>query len=168
MRRISATLLLGLACLFAAACSPAITYPPEKGVLTSRASPGEPVPTLMAYAIEYAHDQWGWEEDFAINLPAGTPAWVYEKVIKRIGGGHPLEHPGEPAYHVTRVSSQGNTGMVDLFYPKPDGDYGYATLTFELQLIGGYEHSATRIWQTREQPPAPNYPDAVAGASSET
>jgi hypothetical protein len=168
MRRISATLCLGLGCLLATACSPAITYPPEEGVVSSRAAPGEPVPTLMADAIEYAHDQWGEGENFAINLPAGTPPWVYKKVIKRIGAGHPMEDPDEPAYHVTRVSSQGNTGMVDLFYPKPDGDYGYVTLTFRLQPIGGYRHMTTRTWHTGDEPPPPNYPDVVAGASPET
>ena len=167
MRRISATLLLAFGCLVAAACSPAITYPSEEGVMASRSSPGEPVPTLMAYAIEYAHDQWGEGEDFAINLPAGTPAWVYDKVMKRVGAGHPMQDPGEPAYHVTRVSSQGNTGMVDLFFPKPNGDFGYVTLTFEMQLIGGYQHRTTRSWQTGDQPPPPSYPDAVAGTTPE-
>lgn len=167
MERISAALLLGLGCLAAAACAPAITYPSEEGVMTSRASPGEPVPTLMAYAIEYAHDQWGEGEDFAINLPAGTPAWVYGRVAKRIGAGHPMTDPDEPAYHVTRVSSQGGTGKVDLLYPKPGGAYGYVTLTFKMQLIGGYRHETTRSWQTSDRPPPPNYPGAVADAAPE-
>ena len=73
MRRTSTTVLLALSGLFATACAPAITYPPEEGVLTSRPAADEPVPTLMAKAIEYAHAEWGEEGDPAINLPPGTP-----------------------------------------------------------------------------------------------
>jgi hypothetical protein len=149
------------------ACAPAITYPPEEGVMTSRSAADEPVPTLMARAIEYAHAEWGDEGGLAINLPAGTPRSVYDKVIKRLGAGHPMQDPEEPAYHVTRVSSQANEALVDLFYPKPDGSYGFVTLTFHMQLVGGYQHRLTRVWQTGDQPPPPSYPEAVAGTSPE-
>ncbi|MHC4967231.1 MAG: hypothetical protein ACYTF4_01290 [Planctomycetota bacterium] len=167
MRRTLTTVLLALSGLLTTACAPAITYPLEEGVMTSRSAANEPVPTLMAKAIEYAHTEWGEEGDPAINLPPGTPPGVYDKVIKRLGVGHPLEDPDEPAYHVTRVSSQGNEALIDLFHPKPDGTYGYVTLTFRLQLIGGYQHRTTRTWQTGDQPPPPAYPETVVGTSPE-
>jgi hypothetical protein len=165
MRRTSTTVLLALSGLLATACAPAITYPLEEGVMTSRSAANEPVPTLMAKSIEYAHTEWGEEGDLAINLPPGTPPAVYNKVIKRLGAGHPMQDPDEPAYHVTRVSSQGHEALIDLFYPKPDGTYGYVTLTFRLQLIGGYQHHTTRTWHTGDQPPPPAYPETVVGTS---
>ena len=167
MRRTSTTVLLALSGFFATACAPAITYPPEEGVVMSRSAASEPVPTLMAKAIEYAHDQWGDGGEIAINLPAGTPIAVYDKVFKRLGTGHPMEDPNEPAYHVTRVSSQASEAIIDLFYPKPGGTYGFVTLTFRMQLVGGYQRSITRVWQIGDQPPPPAYPEVVAGTSPE-
>ena len=167
MRRIPHLVLLGLSGLVATACAPAITYPPEEGVMTSQSAASEPVPTLMAKAIEYAHDQWGDGGEIAINLPAGTPVSVYDKVIERLGTGHPMEDPNEPAYHVTRVSSQASEALVDLFYPKSGSTYGFVTLTFRMQLVGGYQHSITRVWHIGDQPPPPAYPEVVAGTTPE-
>jgi hypothetical protein len=167
MRRIPHLVLLGLSGLVATACAPAITYPLEEGVLTSRSAADEPVPTLMAKAIEYAHDEWGDGGEITINLPAGTPVSVYDKVFKRLGTGRPMEDPNEPAYHVTRVSSQASEAIIDLFYPKPGGTYGFVTLTFQMHFVGGYQHEATRIWHTGDQPPPPAYPEVVAGTTPE-
>ncbi|MHC4990839.1 MAG: hypothetical protein ACYTGC_07640 [Planctomycetota bacterium] len=167
MRRIPHLVLLGLAGLVATACAPAITYPPEEGVLSSRSAPDEPVPTLMARAIEYAHGEWGGDGEIVINLPAGTPVSTYDKVLKRLGSGRPMEDPDEPAYHVTRVSSQASEAVIDLFYPQPDGSYTFVTLTFQMQLIGGYQHHMTRTWDTGDQPPPPSYPEVIAGTTPE-
>jgi hypothetical protein len=78
-----------------------------------------------------------------------------------------MEDPDEPAYHVTRVSSQASEAVIDLFYPKPDGSYKFVTLTFQMQLIGGYQHYMTRTWDTGDQPPPPSYPEVVAGTTPE-
>jgi hypothetical protein len=167
MKRISPRVLLGLSSLFATACSPAITYPPEQGVMTSSTAATEPVPTLMAEAIEFAYDRWGDGGEFAINLPPGTAPEVYDKVIQRLGGGRPMQDPDEPAYHVTRVSSQGFEATVDLFYPKPDGAHQFVTMTFHREMVGGWQHQHTRAWQTGDQPPPPAYAEALAGTSPE-
>ncbi len=167
MRRISFAVLLGLSSLVAAACAPAITYPAEEGVLSSSSAANEPVPSLMAHAIRYAYGHWGDDEPIAINLPPGTPPSLYDKVIKLLGTGHPWQDPDERAYHVTRVSSQMSDAMVDLFYPKPDGTHQFVTLTFRLQLVGGWQHRMTRAWHTGDQPPPPAYPEAVAGTTPE-
>jgi hypothetical protein len=167
MRRISHAVLLGLSCLAATACAPAITFPAEEGIMSSSSAPNEPVPTLMAKAIKYAYGQWGEGGDLVINLPPGTPLMTYDKVIDHVGAGHPMKDAGQPAYHVTRVSSQVSEARVDLFYPKPDGTHQFVTLTFHMQLVGGWQHKGTRAWDTGEQPPPPNYPEAVAGTSPE-
>jgi hypothetical protein len=160
-------MLLGLSGLIATACAPAVTYPPEEGVMTSTTLANEPVPTLMADAIEFAHGRWGEGGKIAVNLPPGTPLRVYDKVITRLGTGHPMEDPNEPAYHVTRVTSQGFEAKVDLFYPKPDGTYEFVTLTFHREMVGGWQHRNTRVWQTGDEAPPPAYPEAVAGTSPE-
>jgi hypothetical protein len=165
MKRTSQTAMLGLVGLMVTACAPAITYPPEEGVLTSNAVPAEPVPLLMAKAIELTHTRHGQGDDFAVNLPPGTPPDIYDRVIRRIGAGHPMRDPDEPAYHVTRVASQGFEATVDLFYPKPDGTYGFATLSFHREVVGGWRHEHTRVWQTGDQPPPPSYTEVVTGAA---
>jgi hypothetical protein len=121
----------------------------------------------MAEALEYAYGQWGNEGDLAINLPPGTPPGTYDKIIKRMGNGHPMRDPDELAFHVTRVSSQGVEAQIDLFYPKPNGAYQFVTMTFHREMVGGWKHRQTRTWQTGDRPPPPSYPEAVAGTSPE-
>jgi hypothetical protein len=167
MKRTLHAVLLGLGTLLAGACAPAITYPAEEGVMSSSSAANAPVPTLMAHAIHYAYGHWGDGGPLAINLPPGTPPSVYDRVIKLLGTGHPQEDPDDPAYHVTRVSSQMSDAMVDLFFPKPDGTYQFVTLTFHLELVGGWQHRMTRAWDTGDQPPPPGYPAAVAEAAAD-
>lgn len=148
------------------ACAPIATYPPEKGIINPSAATNEPIPTLMAEGIRYAYARWGDEDDFGINLPPGTPPQIYEKVIRRVGAGHPMEDPDEPAYHVTQVLARGLEGNVDLFYPTADGSYRLVTLTFRRHGLQGYRHERTKVWRTGEEPPPPHYTREEATASA--
>ena len=149
--------IAGLATLSLGACAPLATYPPTMRTVNPEAAVNEPIPTLIVEAIEYAHTLHGEVSDIAVNLPAGTSTRLYEKVIARLGGGHPMTDPDEPAYHVTEVRSQGLKGKVDLFFPRDDGTYAFVTLTFRRDLIRGYVHENTRWWDTGDQPPGPGY-----------
>jgi hypothetical protein len=79
-----------------------------------------------------------------------------------------MHDPNEPAYHVTRVTSQGVEASVDLFYPKRDGTHQFVTMTFHREMVGGWRYQRTRAWQTGDQPPPPAYPEAVAGTEPES
>ena len=58
------------------------TYPPIEGSFELSGPSTEPIPSLMEASIRYVHDKFGGEgDDYAINLPAGTPAKVYDLVI---------------------------------------------------------------------------------------
>ncbi len=140
-----------------AACSPWTTYPRMEGTVHVGGSTAEPVPTLIAEAIAFAYTRYGTgEPDFAISLPAGTPSAVYDHVIDHLGGGHPVQDPDEPTYYISKVMVRGLEGKVDLFYPKPDGSYQIATISFHRDLIRGYEHTGTRRWRTGDEPPPPH------------
>ncbi len=147
------------------ACAPVATFPREQGTINPSARLNEPIPTLMAESIKYAWSRYGNEEEIAINLPPGTPPAVYDKVIRRIGAGRPMEIPDEPAYHVTRVLARGLEGHVDLFYPTEAGGYEMVTLTFRRDVLGSYRHEHTRVWRIGEEPPGPNYPTQTAAAN---
>lgn len=156
MRTAIVSVLAGLA---ACGCAPFATYPPDEGSLADSRSDVEPVPTVMAKAIRYAHDANGGSGDnFAYNLPPGTRPKVYALVEERLGGaGHPQASHDEMAYHVSKVRIRGRWAMVDVFYPKADGSYQFATVTMLGDVWAGYSVRETRLWRTGDEPPSPSY-----------
>lgn len=144
-------------------CAPWATYPPDEGGLDLSGPRTEPVPTLMIQAVLFMDSRYGTGDDFAINLPPGTPSKVYEWVIRRVGSGHPMEDPQERAYHVTKVRVRGLKAQVDVFYPKRPGEYQFATLSFQGDMIRGYELEGTRLWHTGDLPPPPGHVAQPAG-----
>ncbi len=154
-------LLPPLLALAMGSCAPVVTYPPDNGAADlSTPAAHEPIPTLMSVSIRYAYARYGNEDDFAINLPPGTTASIYEKVIQKVGAGHPMQDPDESAYHITKVMVRGLDGKVDMFYPREDGTYQFVTFTFKRNPFQGYVHESTRVWKTGDQPPPPNYTGA--------
>ncbi len=156
MRTALFSVLAGLA---ACGCAPFATYPPDEGSLTESRSDLEPVPTVMAKAINHAHQENGGSGDnFAYNLPPGTRPDVYALVEERLGGaGHPQASVDELAYHVSKVRIRGRWAMVDVFYPKADGSYQFATVTLLGDVWVGYHVENTRLWETGDEPPSPSY-----------
>ncbi len=167
MKNHAIAVIAGLSTLSLGACTPLATYPASTGPVNPQAVVNEPIPTLIVETIDYAHTLHGQGSDFAINLPAGTSPRLYERVIARLGGGHPMLDPDEPAYHVTEVRSKGLMGSVDLFFPMDDGSYAFVTITFRRDLIHGYVHESTRWWDTGDQPPGPGYAAAPKPAADE-
>ena len=148
---------LGLAVATLSACSPVATYPSDSRALTQTAAVREPVPTLMAEAINYACATYDPDGDPAINLPAGTSMKLYDRVIAHLGSGHPQVNPDEPAISITKVRSRGFVGSIDLFIPTIDGSHSFATLTFRRDAFNGYRYVRTKWWDIAETPPAVNY-----------
>ena len=57
---------------------------------------------------------------------------------------------------------RGRNVTVDVFYPRPEGGYQFATISFQGDLVRGFQHERTRPWQTLDVPPGPNYLAASA------
>ena len=112
-------LVLALAVVVLEGCSPWATYPPvETRAAQALASPTfEPVPTLMAMAIEYTLAEYLPGKDLPINLPQGADRRVYDAVFARLKG-EPLQRPmmqiGEPAIHVKEVRTRAFDVQVDV------------------------------------------------------
>ena len=155
-----AALIVGLVIVVATGCSPWATYPPVeiKPAKQLTRESWEPVPTVMAVAVQYARDTYTKDQDLAINLPEGTPALVYDKVIAKVGEGRPLRNAGEPAIHIKEVRTRGFDAQVDLVYARPDGMHQLVTLTLNRTVFQSWRVVNARPWQLRDfTPPAPNY-----------
>jgi hypothetical protein len=154
MRHIPLAVALGAAGLLAA-CTPLATYPPDSRAANPKAVVNEPIPTIMAETVLYCNAKYPVGGDPAICLPAGSSTKLYDRVIRLLGQGHPMTDPDEPAYHITEVRSRGLKAEVDVFVPRADGTYRYATMTFRAEPFEGYAHAATRWWKTGDQPAQP-------------
>ncbi len=152
------TMSLGLAAATLSACTTLATYPSDsRAELSPEANVNEPIPKLIAAAIDYAGSTEGSVGDPAINLPDGSGMRLYEQVIGRLGRGHAQIDPDEPAYSITKVRARGLEGEVDLFIPNVDGSYSFATLTFRRNPFAEFRHTRTRWWSLAEQPPGINH-----------
>ncbi len=157
MRAIRFLAILVLVVLLVGGCSRWATHPPLEGTGPSGGTIAEPIPSLMADAIRFAHSHYRGHDEVIINLPEGTPAAVYEMVTDRLGRGRPMMASSERAYHVTEVRVRGLDAQVDLLSPRKDGYYHFVTISFRQDLLRGYQVAHTRLWRIREEPPAPNY-----------
>ena len=156
MRNIHSAAILGLAAVSLTACSPVATFPSDTRALDRDSVASEPVPTLIAEAVNYASAMYDSDGDPAINLPTGTSMVLYARVIDRLGDGHPQLDPDEPAFSIVKVRARGSDGEVDLFIPNIDGSHSFATLTFHRDFAK-YTHVRTKWWDTGELPPPVNY-----------
>ncbi len=156
MRNIHSAAILGLAAVSLTACSLVATFPSDTRALDRDSVASEPVPTLIAEAVNYASAMYDSDGDPAINLPAGTSMVLYARVIDRLGDGHPQLDPDEPAFSIVKVRARGSDGEVDLFIPNIDGSHSFATLTFHRDFAK-YTHVRTKWWDTGELPPPVNY-----------
>lgn len=151
--------------IFLIGCSPSGTYPPVEITGKLIKPTHEPIPTLMAVAIRYARENYGKDQDLAINLPAGTTAEAYETVFKKVGGGRPMMDSGEKAIHIQEVRSRNFNAQVDLIYPRADGLNQLVTLTLHRGMLEKYRVERARAWQIRDvEAPEPSYVPTAAKA----
>ncbi len=143
-------------------CSRWATHPPLEGTGPSGQTIAEPIPSLMADAIRFAHNHYRGHDELIINLPEGTPAAVYEMVTDRLGSGRPMMASSERAYHVPEVRVRGLDAQVDLLSPRKDGYYYFVTISFRQDLLRGYRVASTRLWRIREEPPSPHFTSPAA------
>ncbi len=149
-------LAIALICL-ATACAPYATYPPIDGAVGLDNPVYEPVPTLMADALRYAHDRYGTgHADFAINLPPGTPAKVYDMVIKKLAAGHPMTDSSEWGYHLIELRSRGFSAEADMVIPRSGAPHALITLHLEKEF-NNYTISTAKVWNLPTTVPRPHY-----------
>jgi len=138
-------------------CHTLSTYPPVSGVDELVRPSSAPIPSLMAEAIAFSHQRYGPDKPLRINLPKGTPAAVYEQVIRKIGEGEPLREAGKPAYHVTEVRIRGFDAEVDIFHPRTEYEHELVTIRFRRGLFEPFHVKSTRQWRIRVDVPEPHY-----------
>lgn len=156
MRTTTIAMTLGFTAVTFTACSPVATFPSDTRPVARDEVANEPIPTLIAEALDYACSMYEPDGDPAINLPAGTGMVMYRRVINRLGDGHPQFTPDEPAFSIVKVRVRGTEAEVDMFIPNVDGSHSLATLTFH-RGVREYNHVRTKWWNTGELPPPVNY-----------
>jgi len=141
-------------------CSEWSTYPTvevKAGTVLAR-SESRSVVDVMAASIEYTQDNLVKGQDLAINLPKGTPAEAYDKVIAKLGDGRVMLNDADEAIHVQEVRTRGMNAEVDLIFPRADGLNQLVTLRLERTLFEMYSVKDYKFWQLRSvATPAANY-----------
>ena len=153
------TLLLLTAILFLG-CTPVATYPPVENdtALTFSNSTNEPVPTIMAKVVSYAHEHFGGMDIVVFNLPEGVSKETYNIVSDKLGGAIPMTSPNEIAYHLTELRVRGFSADADVIFPSTTGGYEMATVHLESSLVSPWKVIRNRVWLIpTNKAPVPNY-----------
>jgi hypothetical protein len=159
--RFASALIIALPIALLTGCSPWATYPPvESKTAQALTKPTfEPVPTVMAVAIDYARDNYTPGKELPINLPDGADWEVYDKVFTKLAhGGTPMTKRGEPALCIQEVRTRAFEAQVDVVYPRADGLNQLVTLSLEREVFKDWRVKSARPWQIRNvEMPDPHY-----------
>jgi len=145
-----------LAAATIAGCAPFATYPPVEGSTAINNPSYEPVPSIIADAVRYTHNRYGDDREYAINLPANTPAKVYDKVLEKLGESTPMTSPDEWAYHVVAIRSRGLNAEADVVFPRDNAPPAMVTLHLRKNL-SSYSVQSAKVWNYPVDLPAPNW-----------
>ncbi|HIB00498.1 MAG TPA: hypothetical protein EYO31_01035 [Phycisphaerales bacterium] len=165
------TLLIFTVLLFSS-CTPVATYPPVENdtALTFSNSANEPVPTIMAVVISYAHEHFGGMDTVVFNLPEGVGHETYNIVAEKLGGAIPMTSPNEIAYHLTELRVRGFTADADIIFPSASGRYELATVRVGSSLVSPWRVTRDRVWLIpSSEAPAPGYSvETIVGAEADS
>lgn len=161
--RIARTLLgsvLATAALAAAGCAPTATYPRIEGSVAISNPRLAPLPELMADAIEAVRGDVATEGGarIAFNLPANTPAAVWNEVARRVDGGVPATDADIAVAHVLQVRLQMGQAEVDVVVEPATGDAGgvpgLVTLSMQQKAFRDWTITRRRDWRVPVEVPA--------------
>jgi len=147
--------------VFVVGCTPIATYPPVENdvALVFSNSSNEPVPTILARTLLYAHEHFGGMDTVVFNLPEGVNKETYTIVSEKIGGAIPMETSGQLAYHVTELRKRPFHAEADIVFPAPGGQYEQATIYLSSSLAQPWSVQRERIWLVPVTTlPTPNFP----------
>ena len=137
--------------LFALAfgCTPIATYPPvENYTALAFSNPAnEPVPTIMAETIMYAHKHFGGMDTIVFNLPVGIKEDVYSIVANKIGGATPMTRVDQVAYHITELRVRGFDAEAEVVFPSASSEYEMATIKLKTSIGGPWGVTDYRVWK---------------------
>jgi hypothetical protein len=156
---------LGLAALAGmgslAGCSSWSTYPQveTKAARVFSQPTREPVPTIMAAALNYTQREYTVGKELPINLPDGCNWEAYQRVFERVSGEpRPMLKAGEPAIAITEVRTRAWDAEVDLVYPRGDGLNQLVTIDLSRDVTKPWHVKSARLWQIRDVTlPDPTY-----------
>ncbi len=152
--------LLLLFVLVFSGCTTIATYPPieNDAALSFSNSSNEPVPTIIAGVLSYAHDHYGGMDLIVFNLPEGVDKETYAIVSKKLGGALPMTSPNEIAYHIIELRLRGFSADADVIFPSTTGGYEMATMHLEASIVDPWKVTKDRIWLIpTNEPPFPNF-----------
>ncbi len=153
-------LLLLLTMFVFVGCTPIATYPPieNDAALSFANSSNEPVPTILAEVISYAHEHFGGMEIIVFNLPEGVNSKTYDIVSEKLSGAIPMKTLNQIAYHVIELRVRGFDAEADIIFPTTGGGYGLATIHLDTSLFEAWAVTRDRVWLIpTNSPPPPHY-----------
>ena len=132
-----------------AGCSPYASYPPVENTAAVTDPTFEPVPTVIATALEWARvRESGSTADDALNftLPAGSAERAYEKIEDRIPGAARAT-PGTPAIDIKSIRVRGFDATVDVTIPREGRNPMLYTLTLKSMPFEQWKVIGERRWR---------------------
>ncbi len=141
-------------------CTPVATYPPVEtdAALSFANSSNEPVPTILADVIQYAHEHYGGMEVVVFNLPEGVNNETYHLVSEKLNGAVPMTSSNQIAYHVIELRVRGFDADADIIFPSASGGYELATIHLDSSLFDSWAVTRDRVWLIpTNNPPPPTY-----------
>ena len=145
-------IIVPVACALVAGCAPYSSYPPVEETSGLTHPTFEPVPTIIATAIE-----WGRERErgavaegpLGFMLPRDSSEITYEKIEKRLEGSQRASE-GEAAIAVRSVRVRGFDATVDVSVPREQGEPLLYTLNLKSKPFQKWEVTSHRRWRFHE------------------
>jgi hypothetical protein len=141
-------------------CTPVATYPPVENdmALAFSDSTNEPIPTILAESLRYAHEHFGGVDGIVFYLPDSMSSETYAIVRERVEGATPLHSTEQTAYYVTALRKRPFHAEVDVVFPSTTGQCEQATIYLSSSLIEPWRVLRDRVWLVPiNELPLPNY-----------
>lgn len=128
----------------------------------------DPVPQVMARALDASHAATDPSVPLVWNLPPGMQKTVWNKVSTLLGpGAVAMTKDGERVWSVERVRVNGSFAEVDVLWRNADGLWQLMTVHLEGAALAPYRVTYLQRWRLPEsRVPSCNNPGAEPGAAA--